>query len=133
VGLEPIAVDVDRMVGRFRQAVTELSGLWEGVFAVEDLDRLRALASVGAARFHLDDDLWVTLVFDLACAYHRRVMDRDHLVRSALALYLGRVASFVQEVRESTAPEVDASIERLRHAFEARKGYLVGRWEEAGR
>jgi len=133
VGLEPIAVDVNRMVDRFRQAVTELSGLWDGVFAAEDLERLRALATAGPGRFHLDDDLWVTLIFDLACAYHRRVMDRDHLVRSALALYLGRVASFVQEVQECTAPEVDASIERLRHAFEAHKGYLIGRWEEAGR
>ena len=133
VGLEPIAVDVERMVGRFRQAVGQLGSLWDGVFAPEDLARLEELAARETARFRLEDDLWVRLVFDLACAYHRRVMDRDQLVRSALALYLGRVASFVLEVRESTAAEVDASIERLRHAFEAQKDYLVGRWEEAGR
>ena len=133
VGLEPIPVDVDRMVGRFGQGVEQLGELWAGVFAAEDLARLQGLARVEPACFHLDDDLWVRLMYDLACAYHHRVMDRDHLVRSALTLYLGRVASFIQEVRESTAAEVDASIERLRHAFEVHKDYLIERWEERGR
>ncbi|MCI0354215.1 MAG: hypothetical protein L0099_04120, partial [Acidobacteria bacterium] len=41
---------------------------------------------------------------------------------------LGRTASFVLEVRESNAVEVEERIERLCTVFEAEKPYLLARW-----
>jgi len=72
--------------------------------------------------------LWVRLVYDLAAAYRNRVSDRDALVRSTLPLYMGRVASFVIEMAEADAAEVETRLERLCLAFEAQKDHLRRRW-----
>jgi glycosyltransferase involved in cell wall biosynthesis len=129
VGLEPVTVDVERMIGRFRTGVEHLSEIWATTVSPPDVAALRAMASLPACAFRFDDGLWVRIVYDLACAFHRRVIDREHLVRASLPLYMGWVASFVQEVATSDAEQVDARIEALARAFESEKGYLRQRWQ----
>ncbi len=128
VGVEPINVDVERMVNHFRGGVENLRNVWAAAFSVEDLHRLEGLAAGATTSFRIDDDLWVRLVSDCAVAFHRRVMDREHLVRSMLPLYMGRVASFVMEVADSNAVQVEERLERLCEAFETGKTYLKARW-----
>ena len=43
-------------------------------------------------------------------------------------LYLGWVASFVNEVAPLGRQEAEARVERLCEAFEAEKPYLISRW-----
>jgi len=50
-------------------------------------------------------------------------------VRASLPLYMGWVASFVQEVAASDAEQVDARLEALARAFEEETGYLRQRWD----
>jgi len=128
VGLEPVAVDVQRMFGHFRHGVANLRDVWRQVVAPADLDVLDALASRPLCRFHLDDELWVRLVYSFAAAFHGRVMDRAHLMGSTLPLYMGRVASFVQEVSGSDATGVEDRLEHLCLAFESQKDDLRQRW-----
>jgi hypothetical protein len=127
VGLDPIRVDVERMIAHFRRGVADLAELWKKVFSRADLDLLRRAAS-GDGRFLLDDDLWVRIVFDLAAAHSRRVMDRDHLLRASLPLYMGRVASFVLDLQDADVDGVEARIERACLVFERDKDYLRRRW-----
>jgi glucosylglycerate synthase len=131
VGLEPVAVDVNRMLGRFRAGVENLQEVWHRVFAPGDLAELAALAAQPAG-WRLDDRLWARLVYDLACAHRARVMDREHLVKASLPLYMAWVASFVQEVAACDAAAVDRRIERLCEAYEAEKPYLLNRWRAHG-
>jgi len=128
VGLEPIAVDRERMIRHFRGGMTDLKAIWEMVVNPSDLAELEKLASVEAREFRISPDIWARVVYDLACAFHHRVMDRDHLLRSSLPLYIGWVASFVEETRDSTAADVEARLERLCLAFESQKRYLIRRW-----
>jgi glycosyltransferase involved in cell wall biosynthesis len=128
VGLEPIAVDRERMIGRFRNGVDNLREIWALAIDGSDLAELEQLASLDSSRFRMNVDLWVRVVYDLACAYHLRVIDRDQLVRSSLPLYIGWVASFVGRVADSTAAEVDQAVEELCAAFESNKDYLRRRW-----
>ncbi len=128
VGLEPVTVDVERMIARFRTGVEHLGDVWGTAITGSDVSTLRAMASLPACAFRFDDHLWVRIVYDLACAFHRRVIDREHLVRASLPLYMGWVASFVQEVATSDAEQVDARIEALARAFEGEKRYLRQRW-----
>jgi glycosyltransferase involved in cell wall biosynthesis len=128
VGLEPVTVDVERMLGRFRHGVANLRDVWAPVINAADLAELERLCRVDACRFRLDDEIWVRVLYDLAAAFHERRMDRDHLVRSSLPLYMAWVASFVMEMAESRAEEVDARIERLSVTAECQKGYLLQRW-----
>jgi hypothetical protein len=128
VGVEPIEVDVGRMVKHFRNGIANLKEVWTRVIDAADLERLEALGSPAAGVFTMADDLWVRLVCDFALAYHQKVMDRQHLVRSILPLYMGRVASFVGEVAASDAAGVEARLEQLCVAFESAKPYLIERW-----
>ncbi len=128
VGLAPIDVDVERMVARFRAGVENLREIWGMVFGDADVSTLEEMARVPTPSFRFGDRLWVRIVYDLACAFHHGVIDRQHLVRSSLPLYMGWVASFVQEVAACGAGEVDARIDALARAFEDEKDYLLQRW-----
>jgi hypothetical protein len=128
VGLEPVSVDVERMLTFFRQGVTNLSSVWRPVVAPGDRSRLELLAAVRSCEFHLDDELWVRLVYGFATAYHHRVMDRGHLLASMLPLYMGRVASFVKEVASSDAAGVERRLEKLCLEFELQKNQLRLQW-----
>ncbi len=128
VGLEPVPVNRERMIGHFRTGVANLRAIWEMAIDAGDLDKLEKLALAGPDRFRMESDLWVRVIYDLACAFHGRVIDRDHLVRSSLPLYMGWVASFVARVADSTAAEVDAAVEELCLSFETQKDYLRKRW-----
>jgi hypothetical protein len=131
VGLEPVSVNVGRMVDHFRRGVSDLGDIWAKAFSADDMAMLTRLAARPVEAFRLDDELWVRVVYDLALAYHARVMDREQLMKASLPLYMGRVASFVQELRDANAEEVEARIEELCRLFEAQKGYLVARWKPA--
>jgi len=128
VGLEPVAVNLPRMVDAFRLGVRELGGIWEAVLPAEDLAELRLLAAAGVEDFSLPDELWARIVYAFATAQHRRVMNAAHLLRSFTPLYLGRTASFVIETRESGSAEVEERIDRLCRVFEQTKPRLVAGW-----
>jgi hypothetical protein len=133
VGLEPIRVDTARMRDHFRRGVRDLEPIWQAMFDRETLAALRgAAAASDDGRFAIGDELWVRVVYDLAAAHHRPVIDRDALVRAALPLYMGRVASFVTEIADADADAVESRLERLCAAFEAGKDYLRRAWA-AGR
>jgi len=128
VGLDPIRVDTARMIDHFRRGVRDLEPIWRTVFDHATLTRLRSLSSCTGRDFFIDDPLWVGLIYDLAIACHHRVSERADLVRAALPLYMGRVASFVTEIAEADAAAVEARIEQLCAAFETQKQDLRRNW-----
>ncbi len=131
VGLAPVGVDRQRMIDHFRRGVVNLKGVWGAAINADDLVELEKLARVPPDRFRMDTGVWVRIIYDLACAFHHGVIDREHLVRSSLPLYLGWVASFAGRVATSPGTEVDAAVEEVCLAFEARKSYLRRRWSRA--
>ncbi|HSK10357.1 MAG TPA: glycosyltransferase [Vicinamibacterales bacterium] len=128
VGVEPIQVNIQRMLDHFRNGVANLRDVWSLVLGAADLGRVELAARAGADTFHLDDGLWTRVVYDFAAAYHRRRIDRQHLIRSFLPLYMGRVASFVREVETSDAAAVEERLEGLCRVFESNKSHLIERW-----
>jgi glycosyltransferase involved in cell wall biosynthesis len=128
VGLEPVAVDVSRLVNRFQLGAQELGEIWRLVMAEESVQELQALAAAASSEFHLRDHLWVRLVYDFGVAWHLGRLDRRQLLASFLPLYLGRVASFVLELTHADKHAVEDRIEELCLAFENDKDYLRTRW-----
>jgi hypothetical protein len=129
VGLEPIAVNVERMIKAFVLGRTELMPLWSEVLSPEALSTVRDLKLSGSES-GFSDEIWTRIVYDFALAAHRRVMVQEHLLKSFTPLYLGRVASFVTEAQSLSHHEVEERIERLCQCFEREKTYLVERWEK---
>jgi hypothetical protein len=129
VGLEPVNVNVGRMVGIFRQGVRDLGEVWARALEEETLDRVCALDDPRAETFHFPDSLWVRVVYDFALAYRRGALNREQLLRSLVPLYLGRTASFVIANMDSGAEVVEESIRALAEEFVREKGYLRERWK----
>ncbi len=130
VGLDPVEVNLERMISAFRRGCEDLSDLWQVAMRPDTYQAVRTLAATPEP-FHIDDTLWARVVYDFACTHKRRPLERGHLVRSLTPLYLARVASFVIEARELSAVEVEDRIERLCLAFEESKPYLEASWRGA--
>lgn len=131
VGLDPVEVNVRRLISAFERGCRELDEILRVVLSADthrEIRLLTALASNGGAGFRLEDGLWTRMVFDFACAHHRRRVSKSVLLRSLTPLYLGRVASFVGETEAMIASEVDDRIERLCLEMEALKPLLVSQW-----
>jgi hypothetical protein len=116
------------MLENFRLGCRELVAVWEKILAPAQLAALTGLAAVAKEQFHFSDELWVQAVYDFVLAHHQRRLTYEHLLRSLIPLYLGRTASFVLEMMESTAEEVEARIENLCLVYERFKPELLRRW-----
>ncbi len=131
VGLDPIQVNVERMVHAFRRGCEELGEIWEMTLDPRTYAAVRKLGDGSAGyeeSFRLDDELWASVVLDFACAYQRHPIARGQILRSLTPLYLARVASFVRDTETLVAAEVEDKIEQLCLTFERLKLDLVGRW-----
>ena len=110
------------------QAVRDLLPVYAQVMPAALLRDLQACAALSDERFALPDELWVTLIYNFALAYHRRALDREHLVKSLTPLYLGWVASFACQTANEDAAQVEERIERLCLVYEQLKPALIGQW-----
>jgi glycosyltransferase involved in cell wall biosynthesis len=128
VGLEPINVNLSGMIDRFIIGVTELSNIYKHILPKELLNFLESIAKKSWEHFSIPDPNWVEIIYNFALAYHKRIMNQEHLIKSLTPLYLGKVASFVIETQESTAEDVEQKLEDLCIAFEKGKSYLIERW-----
>jgi glycosyltransferase involved in cell wall biosynthesis len=128
VGLEPVSVNLERMIGNFRLGVRDLTEIWRKVLPSETMHWLDSIGRLSDEAFSFPQDLWVRIIYDFAVAYHRGSVHREHLLKSMIPLYLGKVASFVKENIDSSAIEVEKKIESLCQVFEEMKPYLIERW-----
>jgi glycosyltransferase involved in cell wall biosynthesis len=128
VGLDPVPVNIDRMVDHYRQGLADLTEVWEMLMTPDNMRWLRSIAANAGDGFRFPDELWVKVIYDFAVAYHKRVISPDHIIRSMTPLYMGRVASFVADNIAATAAEVEEKIEQLGLSFEKFKPYLLERW-----
>jgi len=131
VGLEPIPVNLERMKNAYQQGLADLAEIYQSFLSPETWEGLLASGRLSGDDFRLPDRLWVRLIYEVASAYHGRALDREHLLQSLIPLYLGRTASFVLEVREADAAQVEERIEELARMFEEQKPYLLERWNAA--
>src|SRR5207245_426105 len=131
VGLDPIDVNVERMVNAFCRGCRELGEVWAMALQPETYTRIRKVAD-GACEsrmaFHLEDELWARVILDFACAYKRHPHLSGQLLQSITPLYLARVASFVEETRSLASAPVEEKIEQLCQTFENLKPYLAAQW-----
>jgi len=78
--------------------------------------------------FQVSDEFWTTLIYEYAVAFHRRSIDRKHLLQSLTPLYIGRVTSFVRATLELDDRAAEEKIDELCRVYEQLKPYLMQRW-----
>lgn len=127
-GLEPVKVDVERMIESFRAGVECFRDEW-GRFLVKDvLSEIEAVARKDTRNFYLSNDVWVRIVYEFLLAFHHGKLEREELFRSMIPLYLGRTASFFLDVSDLSNDEAESVIEEGCREFERQKRYLVELW-----
>jgi glycosyltransferase involved in cell wall biosynthesis len=133
VGLEPVTVNVERLLDAFRTGIQEHAGLWERILWTNDLTEILSLGKQDTSEFNFPAPLWTRVIYDYAAAYHDNLMPSDELITSLIPLYLARTASFIIEVKDKDQAGAEAEIELLCLEFEKNKGYLVDNWRCCGK
>jgi hypothetical protein len=127
VGLEPVPVKVDRLVEIFRKGAAELPPIWEVFLELALVDAVKSAASGDVPL--LDDETFVRIVYAAAAGYVGRRLPRETLLRSLVPIYLGKVATFVEDTRTATAEEAEERLESLALTYEREKPYLLSLWD----
>ena len=128
VGLEPVPINLARMIGAFAQGCRDLKSIYEQVISAATLEELSRAAALAPEQFVLRDEIWVAVIYDFALAHYRQVLNREHLLKSLTPLYLGWVASFARQTEQENALEVEERIEKLCVVYEALKPSLIAHW-----
>ena len=134
VGLDPVNVNTERMLHSFRSACEQLSEIWSLAMHRDTLAQVQGLGAQiggGTPAIRVEDELWVRIIADFAVSHRDMPLERGSLLKSLIPLYLARVASFVEEMREMTSDQVEERIEHLCLCFERMKPYLLARWDGA--
>jgi glycosyltransferase involved in cell wall biosynthesis len=132
VGLEPIQVNLEGLIDKFRLGVRELSSIYETFLSQDILRILTQIAESSNDEFYFSDNSWARIIYEYALAYHRKIMSNEHLLKSLTPLYLGKVASFIIELKSSTAEEVEKRLEELCSAYETEKTYFIEQYIKQG-
>jgi hypothetical protein len=130
VTLEPITVDLGRMLEMFVTGVAELEAVFKTVLDEGTLSELQRLASLEIDAFRYPADLWAKTVFEFAASYHKSVISRDHILQALVPLYRGRALSFLLENQDASAEDVEKNVESLCGEFERLKPYLLEVWAD---
>jgi len=128
VGLEPISINLDKMIDKFRLGVKDLMEIWKTFLSGEIIDFLHRAEGFPKERFNIPDEIWVEIIYGFALALHKKAINKEHLLKSLTPLYIGKTASFVIETWDSDAHEVEEKIEQLCKTFEAQKPVLLEKW-----
>jgi glucosylglycerate synthase len=129
VGLEPVNVNVERMLGIFREGIKDLREIWIDVIGAGDFSQIEQIGGLPDREFRFPLPLWTRIVYDYALAYYKKRLSREHLLKSLTPLYLGKTASFVLETEQGGQDEAEHEIESLCTVFEDNKEHLVKSWK----
>ncbi len=133
VGLEPVRVNLKRMVEHFQHGLRDLDAVYGEVLADDTRVAVLTAARGDETTIDLDDDWWCRVVYDFAAAHAHGRLNRDTLLKALTPLYLARVASFVRRHEHSDSARVEEAIESLCRTFRRERAYLISRWDGAGR
>ena len=116
------------LVAAFGLGAQDLRRVWGPVLPPQALYALQRLPREPPEAFRVPDRLWARIVYDFAVGWRVKAVDRPQLLRSMTPLYLGWVASYVNEVATLEPARAAERIEQLCEAFEVEKPYLISRW-----
>jgi glycosyltransferase involved in cell wall biosynthesis len=125
----PIGVDLGRLVHEYKTGFRQFKGLYKDVFCPECYEELRKCAKKAKTKFIMPVKTWVMVLYETAATFHRWKDNRTQLVNLVTPLYLGRVASFINQTRKMNSVEAEEVVEEQAQVFEDYKDYLVEIWD----
>jgi hypothetical protein len=126
--IEPVTVDLKRLLDAFRLGQQNLREVWGMILPPSTLLELKKLARLPDPDFRLPDRLWARTVYDFSLAFHSRSLSREHLMGALAPLYLCWFGSIAAEMGDADPTRLEDRLEQLCLQFEAEKPYLISRW-----
>jgi len=126
---EPIKVNLDALVSEYKEGFKHFKGLYRDIFCPDCFEVLKQCATKAKTKFIMPVSTWVYVLYETAATFHRWTENRTQLVNLVTPLYLGRVASFINETKKMSSSEAEEVVEEQAQIFEDKKGYLIEAWE----
>lgn len=121
-------IDTRPMFDSFLLGSKNLDEVWRLLLPPNTMLELRRLMRLAPEQFRMPDELWAGIVYDFGLAYRLRTISRSHLLGALTPLYLGWVASYVQEISSLSSSAAEQRYEQFARAWEEKKPYLLSRW-----
>jgi glycosyltransferase involved in cell wall biosynthesis len=130
---EPVAVDLEGLIERFKVGFQQFSSLWKEIFCGDCFEEIRKASERDTGDFSLPTDIWVQVLYELAATFHAWSHNRFKVIELVTPLYYGRVASFIRETSDMTSEAAEQLVEEQALQFEKHKDYLLQVWEKKTR
>ena len=127
---EPIQIDLGRLVTEYKTGFRQFKGLYRDIFCPDCFIQLKECAAKAKTKFVMPNSIWVMVLYETAATFHRWTYNRTQLVNLVTPLYLGRVASFINQTRKMTSSQAEELVEEQAQVFEDHKDYLIQLWDK---
>lgn len=127
----PIEVNLERLVKEYKTGFRQFKGFYKDIYCPECYAELKACAGKAKTKFIMPDETWVMILYETAAIFHRWKDNRTQLVNLVTPLYLGRVASFINQTKKMDSIQAEAVVEQQAQVFEEYKDYLIQIWDQA--
>jgi glycosyltransferase involved in cell wall biosynthesis len=127
---EPVAVDLEELVEKFKTGFQQFSSLWKEIFSSDCFAEIQNASELSPRDFHLPTNIWVQLLYELAATFHAWTRNRFKIIELVTPLYYARVASFVRETWDLTSEAAERLVEEQALQFEEQKEYLLRIWDQ---
>lgn len=126
--LGPARLNRKKLFEMFQSGTREIASILEQVLSASTLQEVLETAKQDDTRCWFPDELWVKTVYEFAAAYHRRVMNRDHLLQALTPVYRGRISSYLRENRGSSMEQLRERRGALQTEYERLKPGFIESW-----
>jgi glycosyltransferase involved in cell wall biosynthesis len=126
---EPVSVDIESLVYRFRTGYEQFSSLYKEILCPECFEEIEKTSGQSSQDIYLATEIWIQILYDLAATFHRWSKNRYKLIELVTPLYYARVASFVRQTWDLSSAEAEEVVEEQAQLFEEHKDYLLQVWE----
>jgi glycosyltransferase involved in cell wall biosynthesis len=127
---DPIEVDLEGLVKEYKTGFRHFKGLYKNIFCEDCYAELKTCAGKAKTKFIMPNETWVMVLYEVAATFHQWQDNRTQLVNLATPLYLGRVASFINETKKMSSADAEEVVEKQARVFEDHKDYLIRVWDE---
>lgn len=127
---DPIQVDLERLVKEYKTGFRHFKGLYKSIFCEECYAELKKCAGKAKTKFTMPVKTWAMVLYETAATFHAWTGNRTQLVNLITPLYLGRVASFINQTKKVSSSQAEEVVEEQAQVFEDQKNYLIRVWDE---
>jgi len=127
---EPVSVDLGRLVSEYKTGFRQFKSFYKDIFCPDCYETLKRCTTMAKTKFVMPIKTWAMVLCETAATFHQWQYNRTQLINLVTPLYLGRVASFINQSLKMSTSEAEALVEEQAQVFEEYKDYLIEVWDK---